>query len=152
MAALAINLKPAVTKKDVDFLFGLKISEWQANAKKFFACDWNTTSGEFETENRVMGFHPSTGMGVSVQPMYSSDDDPPFMIIIGNYIPLGDLPPITDDTVSHINASLRHQLGSAYNVQCSYRDIDEMGILEIVLTPSTHLGASSDAALQGPSL
>jgi hypothetical protein len=152
MHPVAITLKPAVSKEDIDFLFGLKVSEWQMHAKKFFACDWNTTSGELETENRVMGFHPSTGMAVSVQPMYSSDDDPPFMIIVGNYIPLGDLPPITDDAVNSINAAVRQHLGSAYNVRCSYRTVDQMGILEMVLTQSTHLGASIDAPLHSPSL
>lgn len=150
--AMALTLEPMVGKKEVDFLFALKMSEWQKGAKKFFACDWNITSGEHETGNRVIGFHPSTGLGVSVQPMYSNDDDPPFMIIVGNYIPLGGLPPITGDAIKDINASMRHNLGSAYNVRCSYRTFEGMGLLEIVLTQSTHLHRSSDRTLESASL
>ena len=149
MHAVAIALQPALSKKDVDFLFSLKMSEWHTKAKKFFACDWNTTAGELETGNRIMGLHPSTGMGVSLQPMYSGDDDPPFMIIIGNYIPLGDLPPITDDAVNHISASVRHQLGTAYNVRCSYSTFERLGVVEIVLTPSTHLNAPNHRTYHG---
>jgi hypothetical protein len=140
-----------VSEKDVDFLFGLKMSEWQKDAKKFFACDWNTTSGH-DAANRVMAFHPSSGMGVSVQPMYSNDDDPPFMIIVGNCFPLGGLPPITDDAITDINTSVRHTLGSAYNVRCSYRTFGGMGLLDIVLTQSTDSRGSSDRMLESASL
>jgi hypothetical protein len=147
MPALAINLKPAVGQKDVDFLFGLKTCEWQTHAKEFFACDWNTTCGEHQTGNRLIAFHPPTGIGVSVQPMYSNNDDPPFMIIVGHYIPLAESPPITDDAVNRISASVRQQLGAAYNVRCSYSTIEQLGVVEIVLTQATQLQRRNGAML-----
>jgi hypothetical protein len=134
---MAMTLKPIVSKKDVDFLFGLNASGWQQEAKKFFRCDWSTKVGEGEMSNRIMGFQPSTGMSVSLQPMYSNDDDPPFMIIVASYIPLAGLPPISDEMMQEIRRSLRHNLGAAYDVRCRYRPAAGMGLLEIVLTQST---------------
>ena len=152
MPASAIALKPAVSKKEIDFLFGLKLSEWQTRARNIFACDWNIAPDDHQAGYRVCGFHPPTGITVSVQPMYSSDDESPFMLIIGNHIPVGGLPPVTEAAISHIDACMRRRLGPGYHVQCSYRSLDRKVIFEVVVTQSNHPGESSRGAAEGPAL
>lgn len=152
MGASAVMFRPAVSKKEIDFLFGLKISEWQTRARTIFGCDWNIAPDEHQMGYRLSGFHPPTGIAVSVQPMYSSDDESPFMMIIGNYIPLGGSPPATDSAISDIGACVQRDLGSAYDVRCRYTTLDRTGIIEIVVTQATHPGEWNRGAAERPAV
>jgi hypothetical protein len=70
-----------ISKKDADYVFSLTRPEWEKHSKKFFAPGWIVRSTKHETGIAVMGFDQSTGVGLSVQPFFQNDHNPPDMVI-----------------------------------------------------------------------
>ena len=62
-------------------------------------------------------FDPGTGMGVSTQPLYSSDAaKPPQMLVLGRYYPAGKLGAITEERKAELQSVVQADLGDDYTV------------------------------------
>lgn len=123
-----------ISKKDADFVFGLSELEWEKNAPKFFAPGWDVRLSKHETGTGVAAYNPSNGYGVSVQPIYRNDRDKPEMVIVGNYFPVGALPPMTEDMKRSLESAARKDLGPAYSVRLTYSKTEKLELIELFLT------------------
>jgi hypothetical protein len=123
------------TKQEVDRLFSLTKAEWQAEAGKFFPSGYMIQHGKHETGLQVIGYDPATGFGFSIQPLYDNDVDPPFMVIIGNYFPAGQLSALTDELKSDMIQQAEKHLEGAYTVQVGQPpNMNDMQGIEFVLS------------------
>jgi hypothetical protein len=67
-----------------------------------------------------MARDPATGIGLSVQPLYSDDTGPPAMLIVGTFYPRDKLPPNLASLAADIGREAQRDLGSAYAVSSRY--------------------------------
>jgi hypothetical protein len=125
-----------ISRKDADFVFGLRKDEWEKEVEQFFAAGWVMRSFEFDTGKQVSAFDPPTGIGLSIQPLYRSNHDLPDMVIVGNYFPVGVLPPMTDEAQKAMEAAAQKDLGATYNVKLVYRRVENLDSIDLVLTKS----------------
>ncbi len=103
-----------ISKKEVDYVFSLTKPQWETVSKQFFAPGWTTKSHKFDTGSMVFGLDTSTGFGLSIKPFYQNDRDPPDGVMVGNYYPLGALPPMTDELKKDMEAATQKDLGPTY--------------------------------------
>ncbi|HMG34354.1 MAG TPA: hypothetical protein VKM94_10485 [Blastocatellia bacterium] len=123
-----------ISQKDADYVFSLTRPEWEKQSKKFFAPGWTVRSAKHETGSQIMGFDPSTGIGLSIQPLYQNDRNPPHMVIVGNYFPIGVLPPITDELKKDMEVAAQKDLGPTYSVRLIYTRMEKNELIELLLT------------------
>src|SRR6266478_7175384 len=76
-----------LTKKQADEVFSFTKPQWEARAagSSFVPIDWHIRFSSHDTGLQIIGYEPLTGFGLSVQPLYANDTDPPIMVIIRNY-------------------------------------------------------------------
>jgi len=123
-----------ISKKDADHVFSLTRPEWEKQSKKFFAPGWTVRSAKHETGSQIVGFDPSTGFGLSIQPAYKNDHNPPDLVIVGNYFPIGTLPPMTDELKKDMEVAAQKDLGLTYSVQLNYTKVENIEAIELILT------------------
>ncbi len=123
-----------ISKKDADYVFSLTKPEWEKHSKEFFTSGWIVRSTKHETGIAVMGFDQSSGVGLSVQPFFQNDHNPPDVVIIGNYFPIGTLPPMTDELKKDMEVAAQRDLGSTYSVRLNYTEMGTHEAIELILT------------------
>jgi hypothetical protein len=127
-----------ISKKDVDLIFGLKKDkwedEWEKECKKFFAPGWTVRSGEHDTGKHVAAYNPSTGVGLSIQPLYTNEHSLPEMVIVGSHFPVGVLAPMTEEIQKEMEAAAQQDLGETYRVRLIYRRLENLESIELMLT------------------
>ena len=123
-----------ISKKDADYVFSLNRPEWEKHSQKFFAPGWVVKSTKHETGIAVMGFDQSTGVGLSVQPFFQNDHNPPDLVIVGNYFPIGTLPPMTDELKKDMQVAAQKDLGLTYSVRLNYTKMEKIEAIELILT------------------
>lgn len=126
--------KILLDKKDADYVFSLTRPEWEAAAKKFFRSGWNFRVIKLESGSGVLGTDPATGIGLAIQPFYTNDHDPPDGVVVGNYFPIGHLPPMTPDMKSQMETQAQKDLGQTYDVSLTYSKMEKIELLEFFLT------------------
>lgn len=131
-----------ISKKDADYVFSLTKLQWERDSKKFFAPGWIVKSAQYDTGTGVMGLDPSTGFGLSIQPLYVDDKSMPAVVIVGNYFPIGTLPPITDELQRNMESDARKDLGPDYTVKLKYQRQDKLDVIELSLTKINRLQSS----------
>ena len=109
-----------ISKKDADFVFGLTNLEWEKNAPKFFAPGWVVRSSKHETGTGVAAFNPEEWLRNLCSTLYRNDREKPEMVIVGNYFPMGALPPMTDDLKRSMELDAQKDLGAAYHVRINF--------------------------------
>jgi hypothetical protein len=74
----------------------------------------------------------------SVQPLYTDDQSPPGMIVIGSYYPVGFMR-ITDELIKRIEQAARLDLGPAYSVSANHAKMPGTNMvgIELVVTHDT---------------
>jgi hypothetical protein len=55
-------------------------------------------------------------------------------VIVGNYFPLGILPPVTEELKKEMEAAAQKDLGPTYSVKLIYSKMEKIEIIELVLT------------------
>jgi hypothetical protein len=126
-----------ISKKDADFVFSLRKHDWETEVKKFFAPGWTIRSFQLDTGMQVAGYDPSTGFGISIQPLYrSSSDDPPEVVIVGSYFPPGAMPPMNEQAQKGMETTAQQDLGAAYHVGLSYERKDNLDCFHLILAKS----------------
>ena len=127
-------METIISKQDTDSIFGLTRREWNEQSKKYFAEGWTVRSTEYESGNAVGAFDPSSGIGLSIQPFFSNDHEPPGSVIIGNYFPIGSFPPMTDQTKKEMEVAAQKDLGSAYRVRLEHVKLEQLETITLILT------------------
>jgi hypothetical protein len=124
-----------INKQDADHIFSLNRREWESYAKRMVHPNgWKVRFSQHDTGTGVMSFAPKTGLGLSVQPLYSDDKGPPTMLIVGSYYPLGSLSDFTDDFKKKLEKDASDDLGPAYSVTASYTKMPPFEVLELMVT------------------
>ncbi len=80
-----------------------------------------------------MAVDPSTGFGLSVQPLYTDNTSPPFMLIVGSYYPLGSLPEFTNEFKQRVEHEASEDLGAAYSVSAAYTKMPPLEAIELTV-------------------
>lgn len=122
-----------ISKKDADYVFSLTRPEWEKQSRKFFAPGWIVRSAKHETGSQIIGFDPSTGIGLSIQPFYQNDHNPPDMVVVGNYFPIGTLPPMTDELKKDMEIAAQRDLGPKYSVRLNSTKMEKLEAIELIL-------------------
>lgn len=123
-----------ISKKDADHVFSLTRPEWEKQSKRFFVPGWTVKSAKHETGSQIIGFDPSTGIGLSIQPLYQNDYNPPDLVIVGNYFPIGALPPMTDELKKDMEVAAQKDLSLMYSVRLNYTKMENIEAIELILT------------------
>jgi len=113
---IATAQEPIISKPDADKIFALTREEWERYARQVTAPDgWTLRLQPFNTGTMIVRFNQSTGIGTSVQALFTNDQEPPRRILVGRYYPVGFMR-ITWEVVKWIEQAARFELGPAYSV------------------------------------
>ena len=106
-----------ISKAEVERLFAMRRSEWDAYAPRLADPKWKIRLSESSTGVGVMAFDPSTGLGMSVQPLYTDETGPPMMLVVGTFYPAGKPPASLSASRKELERKARRDLGSRYLVR-----------------------------------
>jgi len=123
-----------LNKANVDRTFSFNKAQWSQAAAQMIAPGWTVRVYEHESSAQITGFDPSTGMALSIQPLFKDDARPPDMVIVGNYFPLGLLPPVTDNLKSKMESVARREIGAAYSLCLNHQIKDNLEMFEFSIT------------------
>jgi hypothetical protein len=56
------------------------------------------------------------------------------MVIVGSYLPVGMMPPITEELKAEIKAQAQDEIGLAYSLTLSHRTAENMDMFEFQIT------------------
>jgi hypothetical protein len=123
-----------INKQDADYIFSLNKAGWERYVQRMIHPEgWKVRFGHHDTGTSVMAFDPTTGMGLSVQPLYNNDESPPTLLIVGSYYPLGSLPAFTDDFKKSLEKDATEDLGATYSVSASYLKMPSFEAIELMI-------------------
>ena len=117
-----------LNKSEVDRTFSFNKTQWSQEASQMRAPGWSLRVCDHESGAQVVGFDPSTHVGISVQPYFRNDIRLPEMVIIANYFPLGMLPPITNKLRNQMQSLAQKEIGEAYSVILGHEVINKLEI------------------------
>lgn len=128
-----------VNKQDTDMVFGLNKADWNAAAEQMsHPGGWAVRLNRLETGTGVGSFDPKTGVGLSVQPLYTNDKGPPDMLIVGSYFPVGTFREFSDQAKKNIEAAAQSDLGDGYAVRIKFSTVEspapDLDLAEITIT------------------
>src|SRR5262249_1176935 len=131
-----------ISKTDVDKIFAFTRAEWERYARQATALEgWTLRLQPFDTGTMIARFNQSTGIGKSVQALFTNDQEPPIRILAGSYYPVGSRR-ITWEVVKQIEQAARLDLGSAYSVWVNTTAPAMPGAnleaIELIVTPRIH--------------
>ena len=127
-------MEKLLDKAEVDRAFSYNKVQWSEAAGLMAAPDWTLRTYDHETGLQVVAFNPSTGCGISIQPFFRDDKRPPDMVIIGSYLPIGMMPPITEELKAQIKAQAQDEIGPAYSLILNYQTAENMDMVEFEIT------------------
>lgn len=116
----ALAAESIISKADVERIFSMRKAEWEAYAPRIADPKWNVQLKRVDTGTGVMAFEPSTGMGLSIQPLYLDDKDPPTMLIVGSFYPIGRTPGNLAASEREMEQEAQRHLGHVYAVSARY--------------------------------
>ena len=110
-----------LNKDDADYIFSLTREEWEAYAKKMVHPQgWELRLSPHTTGTGVMAYDSQSGMGLAIQPLYGDYTNPPDMLIVSSFYPLGTLPNFTDEFKKSLEKEAMKDLGPHFSVSASY--------------------------------
>lgn len=122
-----------ISKADADRIFGMNRPAWEAHAKLLAPpSGWTMRLLPQSTGTGFAAYDPATGMGLSVQPLYPNDNDPPDMIVVGSWYPAGRLR-FTPERVAEIERAAQRDLGPGYTVSASTTRRGEIEGVELLV-------------------
>jgi hypothetical protein len=128
-----------VNKQDADRIFAFNKAQWNVYAKQIgYPQDWKIRLNRLDTGTAVMAYDPKTGFGLSVQPLYPNDTDPPDMLVVGSYYPAGTFREFPESLRREIEREARADLGARYDVSVSFQRFSPfetaLDVVEITIT------------------
>lgn len=104
-----------ISKQEVDQLFALTKSQWNERAIRIG--EHGRILVAQPSGNTLGSFDPKTGMGLSVQPLFSDEARLPDVLIVGSYYPAGTLPPgPVEELKKKFESQMRADLGTSYSI------------------------------------
>jgi hypothetical protein len=116
----ALAAESIISKVDVERIFSMRKAEWEAYAPRIADSKWKVRLKQVETGTGVMAFDPSTGMGLSIQPLYIDDNGPPTMLVVGSFYPVGRIPANLAALEREFEQEAQRDLGHLYAVSAQY--------------------------------
>jgi hypothetical protein len=128
-----------VNKQDTDMVFRLNKADWNAAAEQMVHPEGLTMRlHRLETGTGVGSFDPKTGIGLTVQPLYTNIKGPPDMVIVGSYFPVGTFQQFNDQGKKNIETAARSDLGDGYAVRVQFSTVESpvpgFDLAEITIT------------------
>ena len=111
-----------LSKAQVERVFAMRKSEWEAYAPRVADPKWKIRLSRSSTGLGVLAFDPVTGVGISVQPHYVDDKNPPTTLVVGSFYPLGK-PPANLSTEKEVERKARRELGAKYFVAARHVEL-----------------------------
>jgi hypothetical protein len=130
-------------KRDVDYFFGLTKSQWEMYWREFGLPGWEFKLNKFETGTLIVGIERSTDFGVSIQPLFRNDWDPPTRLVITAYFRDGVLPLLTQPVRNQMEAATQRDLGPDYYVELRFEKTDKLDAVSIGVTRSGSIRPNS---------
>jgi len=94
---------------------------------------WTVRGYEHESGAQITGFDPSTGMALSIQPLFKDDARPPDMVIVGNYFHWVCCR--GDRQLEEQNGICRaEEIGAAYSLCLNHQIKDNLEMFEFSIT------------------
>ena len=123
-----------ISKPDADMIFAFTRAEWEKYVRQVAPPEgWTMRLVPVEMGTGLSSFNRSTGIGMSVQPVYPDDQGPPQMLVVGSYYPRGSMR-ITDDVLQRIEQSAQLDLRPAYFVSAKHAQMPGTNMEGIELT------------------
>ncbi len=116
----ALAAESIIYKVDVDRIFSMRKAEWEAYAPRIADPKWKVRLKQVDTGTGVMVLDPSTGMGLSIQPLYIDDKSPPMMLVVGSFYPVGRVPANLAASQKEVEQEAQRDLGHLYAVSARY--------------------------------
>jgi len=114
-----------LSRKDADFVFSRTKLQWDRDVNNFFAPGRVVRATKHDTGTAVTAVDPITGIAILVQPFYRNDYEPPELVVIANFFPIGVLPPMTEDLRKDMEAAAQKDLAPTYSVRVRYGSTEE---------------------------
>ena len=127
-------LEMLLNKADVDRVFSFNKAQWTQAAPQMIATGWNVRVYEHESGVQIIGYDPSTGVGLSIMPMFRDETSLPDMVVVENYLPIGTLPPTTDATRQEMELIAQKEIGAAYLLRLKHEIKDDLEVFEFLIT------------------
>jgi hypothetical protein len=126
-----------INKSDADYIFSLDRAGWESYAERMVhPGGWKIQLGRHDTGTSVMAFDAATGMGLSTQPLFSDSTNPPVMLVVGSYYPVGTLQTFTDKRKAALekDAHAQADLGKGYSLRVRYFSEPPVDGIELQVT------------------
>ena len=123
-------LEMLLNKADVDRVFSFNKAQWTQAAPQMIAPGWNVRVYGHESGLQIIGYDPSTGVGLSIMPMFRDETSLPDMVVVENYLPIGTLPPTTDATRQEMELIAQKEIGAAYLLRLKHEIKDDLEVFE----------------------
>jgi hypothetical protein len=127
-------LEMLLNKADVDRVFSFNKAQWTQAAPQMIAPGWNVRVYGHESGLQIIGYDPSTGVGLSIMPMFRDETSLPDMVVVENYLPIGTLPPTTDATRQEMELIAQKEIGAAYLLRLKHEIKDDLEVFEFLIT------------------
>ena len=104
----------------VDRIFAMKKAQWEAYAPRFARPEWKVRLRKTSSGTGVVASDPSTSMGISIQPIYLDDKNPPAKLVVGSFQALGRLPANAASSEKEVQRAAQRVIGGRYSVSARY--------------------------------
>ena len=104
----------------VDRIFAMTKAQWEAYAPRFAKPNWNVRLRKASTGTGLVASDPATGAGVSIQPFYPDDRNPPAKLIVGSFQAPGKLPADAASSEKEVEQAAQREIGGRYSVSARY--------------------------------
>jgi hypothetical protein len=119
VAQAAAQTDKIISKHEADMMFSLNHTGWEAYARQMtHPPQWQMRLTPHETGTSFAVFDSNTGVGLTVQPLFANETDPPAIIVIGSWYRAGRLR-ITPALIADIERAARADLGPNYSVEAA---------------------------------
>lgn len=128
-----------INKADADEIFALDKVSWESRARQFVHPQgWTVRLQPVSTGTGVMSFDRMTGMGLSIQPLFSDElGSTPNALVVTSHYPLGSSLTIPKDSLERIERDVRADLGSDYDIKVRIFDVSRWRAVELLITPKS---------------
>jgi hypothetical protein len=131
--ASAQSFDKFITKKFADYLFGLKKSQWDTEARKVFQPEWRLKMIPQDTGGVFYASDPSGGPVIELIPFFWDANFPTSFVMVTFYYPLGERPPTDRDAEKELEVSIRQRLGPQYSIEPVYTQNETMEIIQFTI-------------------
>lgn len=124
---------PSTLPQTVDRIFAMTKIQWEAYVPRLAQPKWwaaHTAHGakskwqvrlrQTGTGTGVVASDLASGTGISIQPFYSDDRDPPTKLVVGSFQTLGKLPANAAASVRKVQRGAQRLVGARYSVSARY--------------------------------